>query len=366
VSYKIFASSSSWIEGEAVRQLEATLALPGMEYAVGLPDLHPGKGHPIGAAAIARGRVYPFLIGGDIGCGVSLWRLGVKAAKAKREAIAKRLARLEEAWDGDAAAWLARFGVAEPRWAGALGTIGGGNHFAELQTVEDVVREERFAALGLAAGELLLTVHSGSRGLGEEILRAHTAVHGAKGLAAESEAAARYLVEHDGAVRWGHANRALIAHRIAELIGAPRCEVVLDLCHNSVVPCAHGGHTCWLHRKGAAPADQGPLVIPGSRGAFSYLVEPRGDQAANAWSLAHGAGRKYSRSAMRDRLKGEVSAESLRRTKLGSVVVCASRDLLFEEAPEAYKKVETVIDDMRELIDVVARLRPFVTYKVGG
>jgi len=78
---------------------------------------------------------------------------------------------------------------------------------------------------------------------------------------------------------------------------------VLDVCHNSVTAKQHEGHTCWLHRKGAAPSDQGPVVIPGSRGALSYLVLPLGDGAGHAYSLAHGAGRKWTRTSARERMR---------------------------------------------------------------
>lgn len=365
-SYRIYASAKSWIEGEAVQQLEHTAGLDGMQRVVGLPDLHPGKGHPIGMAAISRGRFYPFLVGGDIGCGVALWTTQIKATKAKRDVWARRLESLGDPWDGDLTAWFAEHRLETLRWEGAMGTIGGGNHFAELQIIDSVEDEAAFEALGLEASRLVLTVHSGSRGLGEEILRAHTGVFGNRGLDETAPEAKTYLAEHDYAVRWAVANRALIAHRFLDIIGAGETRRVLDLCHNSVVPCTDGGGACWLHRKGAAPGDQGPLVIPGSRGAYSFLAVPTGDQTENAWSLAHGAGRKWNRTAIKSRLKGEVDADALRQTKLGSVVLCSDRDLLFEEAPEAYKKVETVIDDLVEpgLIRVVARLRPLITFKV--
>jgi release factor H-coupled RctB family protein len=194
-----------------------------------------------------------------------------------------------------------------------------------------------------------------------------TARFAAAGLDIDAPEADAYREAHDAAVRWAAANRAAIAERfLSRLSGAaPRC--VLDLCHNSVTPCRLGGSPCWLHRKGAAPADQGPLVIPGSRGAYSYLVVPTGPQDDNAWSLAHGAGRKWNRSAIKSRLLGEVALDSLRRTKLGSVVLCDDKELLLEEAPEAYKRIETVIDDLTGpgLVRVVARLRPLLTFKRG-
>ena len=231
--------------------------------------------------------------------------------------------------------------------------------------MEEIRDEAGFAALGLDADALFLLVHSGSRGLGESTLRAHTEVHGAGGLPAASEEAHAYLVRHDHALRWAHANRALIAARFHECLGA-EARLVLDSAHNAVVPAALDGVATFLHRKGAAPADAGPLMIPGSRGALSYLVEPTGEQAPNLFSVAHGAGRKWTRADSRARLQGRFpKAETLTRTALGGRVVCEDRALLYEEAPEAYKNVERVIADLLEhgLVRVLATLRPLITYK---
>jgi release factor H-coupled RctB family protein len=358
---RVIASPSSWIEGEALRQLEAAARLPGMRLAVGLPDLHPGRGHPIGAAFASEGFVHPHLVGGDIGCGMALFRTGLSARKAKRDAWAKRLAGLEEPWDGDAAQVLAEHGASAGAFEPALGTIGGGNHFAELQVIHEVGDEEAIARLGLDASELVLLVHSGSRGLGQSILDRHVRAHGAGALPVPSPEAAAYLEAHDEAVRWAHANRALVARRFLDLVGGePR--VVLDVCHNSVTP--RGGGL--LHRKGAAPHDRGVVAVPGSRGSYTYLVEPVGDGERSGWSLAHGAGRKYTRGDARKRLRERFRASELRQTELGSVVLCDDKDLLFEEAPAAYKDVDRVVQD---LVDggvgrVVAVTRPLITYKV--
>lgn len=124
----------------------------------------------------------------------------------------------------------------------------------------------------------------------------------------------------------------------------------------------------WLHRKGAAPVDQGPVLIPGSRGSFSYLVKPTKQRlAVSGWSLAHGAGRRLARSSAR--LGGKFrhpKASDLTTTALGSQVICDSKDLLYEERPEAYKDVSSVIADLvsAELCTVVAILRPVLTYKM--
>ncbi|RKG93117.1 RNA ligase RtcB family protein [Corallococcus sp. CA053C] len=363
---RIIASPQSWVEGEAVRQLEAVARLPGMRLAVGLPDLHPGKGAPVGAAFESEGFLYPYLVGSDIGCGMGLWDVDLPVRKAKAERWAGKL-DLEGAWEGDAEAFLAEHGGKATGFEAALGTVGGGNHFAEVQRVETVHDARVFEALGLRAERLLLLVHSGSRGLGEAILRTHVDRHAAGGLAADTDEARAYLERHDGAVTWARANRALVAERTLQGIGATGRRV-LDVCHNSVTVRHAEGRVAWLHRKGAAPWDEGPVVIPGSRGALSYLVLPVGTGEHSAHSLAHGAGRKWTRTAARERLKERFTAESLTRTVFKSHVICEDRDLLFEEAPPAYKAIDRVVTDLVEagLVRVVATLAPVLTYKTRG
>jgi release factor H-coupled RctB family protein len=99
---------------------------------------------------------------------------------------------------------------------------------------------------------------------------------------------------------------------------------------------------------------------------MTWLVQPRLDRAGDAlYSLAHGAGRKWSRSEARDRLSRRFRVTDLERTKLGSRVICEDRDLIYEEAPQAYKDIHRVVRDLQEagLVDPVATLRPLITYK---
>ena len=362
---RVLASSQNWIEGSAIQQLEKTAGFPGMKLAVGLPDLHPGKGSPIGAAFAAEGWLYPTLVGNDVGCGIGLWQTSLSGKKCKREVLAERLQGLDDSWDGDASAWLSERALASTGYENCLGTIGGGNHFAELQTVERVEDGARFTALGLTAEQVFLLVHSGSRGFGEAILREHVTQFGFEGLAEGGRDAEAYRLRHDQAMAWAKANRELIAKRMLDCLrgdGAP----ILDICHNSVEARDFDGKDYWLHRKGAAPSTEGAVVIPGSRGAFSYLVVPKNVGPASAFSLAHGAGRKWSRTDSRARLEKRYTAKDLTRTELGSHVICEDKQLLYEEAPQAYKNITIVVDDLVRagLIDVIAVLRPQITYKV--
>ena len=375
---RLVASSKTWIESEAVRQLHATARLPGMRLAVGLPDLHPGKGTPIGAAFASEGVIYPHLIGGDIGCGMALFKTDLLRRKAKLDRWADLRFDLEHPWEGDTRERLAQEGLCTTQFIDAFGTLGGGNHFAELQAVEKVFDKDAFATLGLERDELVGLIHSGSRGVGQAVLEIYLEGHGATGAPADSDAATSYLLLHDHAVAWAKASRTLLAERFLGALGGDS-EPVIDSCHNSV-SCRRSepleadpesaianrpSAITWIHRKGAAPSDRGLLVIPGSRGTFSYLVQPTGDQAANAWSVAHGAGRKWMRSETRQRVRERFHRDELVQTPLGGRVICEERDLLYEEAPMAYKNIETVITDLVDagLVKVIATLRPLLTYK---
>lgn len=363
----LFTTSSSWIEGESIRQLERVASLPGMLRVAGFPDMHPGKGGPVGAAMLTEGVIYPYLVGSDAGCGMALFATDLSVAKAKPEKWTIRLKGLEMPWDGDADAWLQERGADPNRFSLSAGTIGSGNHFAELLRVQKVLDYEKFHNSGLDQRNLCLLVHSGSRGLGEQLLRSHVDQHRDEGLVVGWEGANHYLASHDNCLRWAAANRELICHRFLEQLGG-EYQLVVDLTHNSITRVMVDDNKCWLHRKGAAPSDQPLVIIPGSRGSCSYLVSPIGDQSANLWSVAHGAGRKWSRSECEERLRQKHSTDSMKKTKLGSYVICDDKSLLYEEAPQAYKDIDTVITDMVALglISVVAKFRPLLTYKVRG
>lgn len=366
VTTRVIAGAETWMEGEAVRQLERTAELPGMRLAVGLPDLHPGRGHPVGAAFLSEGVFYPLLVGNDIGCGMALFQTELVARKLKLDRWVKRLAALDEPWDQDARARLEEHGVQASHAAG-LGTVGGGNHFAELCRLSEIVDDTAAAAAGLDERRLLLLVHTGSRGLGEAVLRAHVDQHRGEGLTDGTPEAAHYLSRHDNARRWAELNRIIVAERFLAATSSEGRRV-LDVCHNEVA--REGAHPagCFLHRKGAAPADAGLIVLPGSRGDESFVLRPTEQAAttdASAWSLAHGAGRRWKRGDCRARLSERYRPASFERTRFGSRVVCEDEDLLYEEAPQAYKDVRVVVDDLVQhgLVDVVAVLQPVLTFK---
>jgi release factor H-coupled RctB family protein len=356
---RVFASARNWVEGKALTQLYAAAKLEGARRVAGFPDLQPGKGGPIGAAFVMA-KIYPHLIGGDIGCGMGLFETELLRRQARIEQWAGIAFDLEHPWEGDVQAYATACGLAPTQFHECLGTIGGGNHFAELQVVEKVYDAREFACTGLNRETLAILVHSGSRGLGEQILHAHVVTHRASGLDPKSHAAVDYLRQHDGAVRWAKANRALIAERFARTLGS-EAQPLWDACHNSISVV----EATWVHRKGATPTAHPFAVVAGSRGTLSYVVKVRSDTAMNAWSIAHGAGRKWSRSESRLRMRERFRARELAQTPLGGRVVCEQRELLYEEAPAAYKNIEVVVQDLVEagLVTVIATLRPLLTYK---
>jgi release factor H-coupled RctB family protein len=401
---RVIANADVWMEGDGVAQFARTAGLPGCVRAVGMPDLHIGKG-PVGAVFATDSRVYPHLLGGDVGCGV---RVFVTREDGKnRDAIERRV---KKAWDEEplagcdgsavlAAAWregvrglaelegapdalralalqetegpLGDLDLASPAadagafgsgYEGALGTIGGGNHFVEIARVDEVRDAAAAEALGLERGRLVVIAHSGSRGLGAALAQRYgdaTLSGGAVGA---------YLADVAGACRFAQVNRFLLGYRLLRALGAARASKLaggFDVTHNDVRQERVGGAAAWVHRKGAAPAYEGsPTIVLGSRGAPSWVLLGTGSEDGLR-SVAHGAGRRMGRAEALSKLKGKYKRSELQATKLGGRVLCDDADLLYEEHPDAYKPIEPVVDSLIEagLATAVASLSPVVTVK---
>lgn len=349
----IISNEKCWMEQTAITQLEKIAELPCVTRAVGLPDLHAGKS-PIGIAVETEGIFYPHLIGNDIGCGMGLFQTGIGLRKFKQDRFVTRLNHIRALED-----LPSENPYPEESPIFDLGTIGGGNHFAEFQTVEELFDREAFETLGIRREDLLLLVHSGSRGYGQRIL---TEFLDYNGLAAKSEKAQAYLRAHDDALLWAKRNRALVADKLVEWLDfGSGVNLIADCVHNFLEE--QNGR--YLHRKGAVSAKKGLAVIPGSRGSLTYLVLPAQDTAFSADSLSHGAGRKWARSICKSRIRDKYDRDTIRQTKLKSKVVCHDTELLYQEAPEAYKNIDQVIAALKQhgLIQVVASLRPLITFK---
>ncbi|MBL9103469.1 MAG: RtcB family protein [Myxococcales bacterium] len=401
------------------------------------PDFHPGDaGVAIGSIVETDGIVIPAAVGSDINCGMRLHVVDLPADRllARRDELVELLkgdyffgtrdlpmptGAMKALFHEGLLGWLAALGESAPgalarsdldqlsaeldrvhlggalaghaRWApedlvpdsghvrdGGMATIGGGNHFVELQVVEEVVDGALAHAWGVRPGQVAFMIHSGSRGVGKHVgaaWRDKARATWPKGhrhpdeglfslsLADHPELVAGYLEAEATAANYGFVNRLLLAElmrlRLRQIFGQGlAAPLVYDLPHNITLP---AGASRWITRKGACPADAGqPVIIPGSMGAPSYLLVGRGNQAFLS-SASHGAGRARSRFTMSNHSDHDEQALGLH----GVDCITLREERRIEEAPAAYKPIGPVIDCQVEagMIGVVARLRPLMTFK---
>lgn len=354
-----YFSTASWIEGAALDQLQAMSRLRGARRIAAFPDLHPGKYGATGVALLAD-RLHPLLIGNDIGCGMALFELDLPVRKLKLDKAAGRLRRFDDMAIEASSERLESIGLPRDLHAEALGTIGGGNHFCELQAVESLGASHA----GIDRQNLYLLVHSGSRGFGASVF-ADVLTHEpdlTSGLDATSAIGQRWLGRHDDCVAWASLNRSVIAEKAAAALGAD-FRLVADVPHNLVRRREDG----YVHHKGSAAVSPGDIApIAGSRASLSYVVRATVGVADALGGLSHGAGRKYDRATMHGRV-GLTRAErdGLLRNGWGGIAICDDRNLVIEEASFAYKDAGQAVADLEVagLVEKVAALRPLITYK---
>jgi len=409
----VLAGDGVPIESAALDQLRAVAALPGCMRAVGMPDLHPGRGIPVGAAFAFRGVLYPALVGGDAGCGVRF--VHVRRPRYTGDALLRRVeaefagpalpdcdptALAQAAWRSGPRGLLtvddlpeslatvietlaptvgpAPTAAPEPgeaplpdpasaaHFGRQLGTAGGGNHFAEIARISTVTDREAARRLGLSPGEVAVLTHSGSRHLGNVV-----AARWRDRVLTEADTQRAYFAELEGAVRYATANRVILAWRLLGALGAVRetsLGATFDLVHNTVSPATVEGCDCLLHRKGCAPAGAGETtVVLGTRGTETWLMTGCGADASLS-SVAHGAGRRLSRGDAVSRLRDRYPRTTLKRTKAGGTVLCDDPELLYAEHPDAYKAIEPVIAALEDAgaATRLAALLPVVNVKHTG
>ena len=288
---------------------------------------------------------------------------------------------------------------ARERGGGQLGTMGSGKHFVEVQRVERVLDEAAAAAFGLSKDQITILIHSGSRGLGHQVctdyVRRMDAALPRYGIElpdrqlscapASSPEGEAYLAAMAAAANFAWANRQEIANsvrasiaRIAGREAADATRQVYDVAHNVAKRETHGGRAVLVHRKGATRAfpagsdeiparyrDFGqPVFIPGSMGTSSFvLAGEEGSMRRSFGTTCHGAGRRLSRTAVRKQVQGSDLRRELERR--GIVVRSASNKGLAEEAPQAYKDVEAVVEIVERagLARRVAQLVPLGVIK---
>ncbi len=360
----------------AVKQLQALASQPYVVHHVAaMPDVHVSEGVAVGTVFATEHTLVPGALGGDLGCGVSALRFDFPAASLGPTELSRlltQLARVIPVGDAvhrghDAPPLPPELEASEPsthrllrEWerlgSRHLGTLGGGNHFVELD------RD--------AGGDLWLLVHSGSRGVGAAFAAHHLRVAGTlgegtlPGLRTDTPEGAACLADTELACRFARANRdALVARAagvLAEALGiAPDAASRVDVHHNHVAREEHFGRALWVHRKGAVGLAAGqPGVIPGSMGTASYLVTGRGEPRAFR-SCSHGAGRVLTRREARERIRPEALAHALRRV----VYEPGRLPALVEEAPAAYRDIAEVLEDEADLVTPSLRLTPLAVLK---
>jgi tRNA-splicing ligase RtcB len=257
-----------------------------------------------------------------------------------------------------------------------LATIGGGNHFVEVQRVEAVLDRAQAWRWGVREGQLAFMVHSGSRDMGKHVgLTWQQRVRAAWPVGApfpdsgilplaDPELVREYLRAEATAANYAFLNRLLLAEllrlTLRELFGDVEAPLVYDVPHNITLPWEGG----WLARKGASPAEaRQPVIIPGSMGAASYLMVGLGNREALA-SASHGAGRARSRSRFSMARGGaDQREEVLGLTGVDCITLRAERRI--EEAPAAYKPIGPVVASQVEagIVREVARMAPLMTFK---
>lgn len=377
------------VDPRAIEQLVNIASLPFVHsHVAAMPDVHVGKGATVGSVIPTVGAIVPAAVGVDIGCGMNAVRLSLTAEelpdslKRVRSAIEAQVPvgfdmhKTDKARDSTIRALgvgldkvlrrhskiIAKTAKPYQTWVRQIGTLGGGNHFIELCLDE--------------AGSVWVMLHSGSRGIGNAIgryfiERARREMEALdihlpdKDLAYFTEDSANFA-DYVEAVHWAQdyamANRREMMRFVLNALKTelPHFAVTREAinCHHNYVSVEHHfGEQVYLTRKGAISAREGELgIIPGSMGAKSYIVRGLGN-AESFCSCSHGAGRVMSRT----RAKQSFTTDDLRAQTKG--IECRKDKSVIDEIPGAYKDIDQVMDNQRDLVEIVHTLRQVVCVK---
>jgi tRNA-splicing ligase RtcB len=362
------------IEDGAMEQVKHLALLPFAYHHVAImPDSHQGYGMPIGGVIATKDVIIPNAVGVDIGCGMcavktSLTELPIEKLKEImgkiRETVPvgfnhqkeKQEQSLMPTSDKDLLIVSRQYEAALSQ----IGTLGGGNHFIEIQKGSD--------------GHIWVMIHSGSRNFGLQIAKYYNDL--AIGLnekwhsilpkewelaflPIDSPEGQAYIREMQYAVDFALANRKLMMDRIIEIIGVEH-EPMINIAHNYASLEHHFGKDVWVHRKGATLARVDTIgIIPGSQGTHSYIVKGKGNPDSFE-SCSHGAGRKMGRKDACRRLNLEEEKKKL--DDKGIVhAIRGPNDL--DEAPGAYKDIDVVMKNQTDLVDILVELTPMGVIK---
>ncbi|MEZ0071113.1 RtcB family protein [Planotetraspora sp. GP83] len=344
-----------------------------------MPDAHIGIGATVGSVIPTEGAIIPAAVGVDIGCGMVATETTLTAADlpeslgALMPLVERRIpAGVGKGHDDRAAdRALSELGLPhtdltpkqEKTVASQFGTLGSGNHFVE------VCLDER--------DRVWTVLHSGSRGIGNQLATKH--IVGAKGLMRRQAMGLEdpdlaYLVQGTAeftayiedmlwSQRYAMASRArmdkVLSNALFGVVGKGSRVRTINCHHNFTQKETHYGKDLWITRKGAIKADTGDEgVIPGSMGTRSYIVRGRGNPASYN-SCSHGAGRRMSRA----RAKRELTAKSLTEAMRGRTWNANRAAYLVDEHPEAYKPIDQVMADQKDLVEIQHTLHQVFNYK---
>jgi tRNA-splicing ligase RtcB len=373
------------IEPEALKQIENTASMPFIfKHVAVMPDCHYGKGATIGTVLATQGSIIPAAVGVDIGCGMiavktPLVRDDIKDAAAIRTGIERRIpmsaGKNNRTLTDSAAARVKEleraagrdYNAIDPNWKLALGTLGGGNHFIELATDE--------------SNRVWATLHSGSRGIGNKIGNLH--IRRAQTLAKNNHVSLPdrdlafltegtkefddYIRDLLWAQQFAKANRDEMMDRVmielsrtvyGDSSHTAELEVQRINCHHNFTQLEeHFGQRVWVTRKGAIEAKRGMwAMIPGSMGTRSYIVTGLENPVAFN-SAPHGAGRRLSRTAARKQFTMSDLDAAMRGVEF------RRSSVLLDEIPSAYKNIDEVMENAKDLIEIKHVLKQFVNVK---
>ena len=344
-----------------------------------MPDTHEGYGMPIGGVAALNEAICPNMVGVDIGCGMLAVKTNLKdiSKDQVKKAIGKirdripvgfnhhKEPQINDIFNNDL--WN-KTTVCKEQFQSAqyqLGTLGGGNHFIEIQKDEEDC--------------IWFMIHSGSRNLGKrvadyynkkavelcthwkqfDIVKQELAV-----LPIDTPEAKCYISEMNLCLEFAYANRMLMADSIIksfiEIFPLFETKELINIHHNYATIEHHYNKDVWVHRKGATLARKGTIgIIPGSQGTCSYIVEGLGNESSLC-SCSHGAGRKMSRMKAKQTLT--VEEEAKRLNDLGIVhSIFNINDL--DEAPSVYKDIDVVMEEQKDLVKILVKLSPLGVVK---
>ncbi len=375
---------TDFVEDSAMRQIENLTTLPFLFHHLAImPDVHTGIGMPIGGVLACEDVVIPNAVGVDIGCGMCAVKTNWKASDIPTDVLRKQIMRgirkriplgMQHHKHPQDESYLPvghdidRLKIVKERYKSILhevGTLGGGNHFIELQKDEE--------------DNLWIMIHSGSRNLGKQVGDYYNKL--AKALnkkwfsvvppeirlpffPSDTKEFGAYWDEMKYCVDFALCNRKLMMSRIEEVVADAltgiEFEPMINIAHNYASREHHFGQDVIVHRKGATLADKGVIgIIPGSQGTASYIVEGLGNPDSFC-SCSHGAGRVLSRSAAIKTLNMNDEVKRLEDKGIVHAIRCQND---MQEATGAYKDIESVISNQADLVKVRRKLLPVAVIK---